>query len=386
MTKILVFGGWFGSGNLGDDAILIGLRRVLNNVMKDVEIAALSSNPDYTRRVCGVEAIRLQGPRSIIRRNRAFIESYHVAFRDADMCIVSGGTPIYDYGHLSRIIHFYFPKTLGKKLYCFGIGVKPISSRGGARLLRALLHGVDRISVRDRLSKAELGRIGVEKPVVVTSDSALYLVPAEPAVGLRKLSECGVDTNKPMVAICPRALSTNHRAHYHEPISARAISAIRRSVARVADHLSGLGYEVVFLPMHKVPPDDDLVETGSIARLMRIEAPKIVDVDLQPGEAMAVLGRMRLVFGLRLHSLIFAAAQGVPIVGVDYDPKIRGFMELAGVSDYLCKPTDPPRVFVEKVEKALEGEDALSKMLLSSCESMRSRIEEEARQIGICFG
>lgn len=386
MVRILVFGGWFGSGNLGDDAILIGLRRVLNKTIKDAEIVALSSNPDYTRRVCGVEAIRLQGPRSILRWNRTSLESYQRAFRDADACIVSGGTPIYDYGHITRTFHFGLPKILGKRLFCFGIGVKPIRSLRGAHLLRALLNRVDRISTRDRPSSAELMKLGFEKPVVVTGDSALYLVAAEPDVGVRKLTECGVDTTRPMAAICPRALSTDHRAHYHEPISAKAIYGIRHSVAKVADHLSGLGYEVVFLPMHRIPPDDDLMEIESIVQLMQSEAPKVVDLGLLPGEAMALLGRMRLVLGLRLHSLILAAAQGIPIVGVDYDPKIRGFMELSGVSDLLCRPADPSNTFIENVEKALDGEEALRKKLLSACDGMRSRIEEEARRVAVCLG
>lgn len=386
MAKILVFGGWFGSGNVGDDAILIGLKRVLEKVVPDAEVVALSSNPDHTRRVCGVDAIRLQGPRSFILQNWAADASYHKAFKDADACIISGGTPIYDYGHLSRAFHFSIPKFLGKKLFCFGIGVKRIRSRMGARLLRALLQRADRISTRDRISRAELRRLGIDKPVVVTGDSALNFVPAESTVGLRKLAECGVDTARPMVAVCPRALSKDHRVHYIEPISLKAISDIRHSVARVADHLSGLGYEVVFLPMHRFPLDDDLREIESIMQLMSGEAPKVIDVDMLPEEVMAVLGRMRLVVGLRLHSLILAAAQGIPAVGVDYDPKIRGFMELAGVRDYLLEPSDPADTFIRRVEMALEEREALKKKLLRSCEDMRDRIEREARWVAACIG
>jgi len=51
--RFAVFGGWFGSGNLGDDAILIGLRKVLERVFPRVEIVTLSTDPAHTRRVCG---------------------------------------------------------------------------------------------------------------------------------------------------------------------------------------------------------------------------------------------------------------------------------------------------------------------------------------------
>ena len=49
--RFVVFGGWFGSGNLGDDAILIGLRRILTGIYPDAEVVALSTDPEYTKRV-----------------------------------------------------------------------------------------------------------------------------------------------------------------------------------------------------------------------------------------------------------------------------------------------------------------------------------------------
>jgi len=380
-VRLLVFGGWFGSRNLGDDAILIGLREVMRRVLSDAEIAAFSSDPEYTRRVCGVEAVPLRSPRSMIRGNGAAgAASYISAFSGADACLVSGGTPIYDYGHLTRSFYFSFPRLLGKRLFCFGIGAKPIRSRVGRRLIRHLLRQASLISTRDEPSRALLREVGVEKPIRVTGDSALFMEPLDPEAGLRRLAESGVDIDRPMAAICPRVLSADYRTHYHEEIPAGAFSSIRLAVARAADRLAEAGYEVVFLPMHRVPPDDDLREIGAIAGLMRRD-PKIIGGSLLPREAMAVLGRMSLVVGLRLHSLILAAAQGVPIVSVDYDSKIRGFMELAGVGDLLCRPGEGAEALAERVEKALTDGGALSRKLIRSCEEMRTRIMEEAESI-----
>jgi len=379
--RFVVFGGWFGSGNLGDDAILIGLRRILTDIYPDAEIVALSTDPKYTKRVCGVEAIPLLSPLSKIRRNGASVEAYLRTFRDADACIVCGGTPIYDYGHLSRTLHFGFPRALGTRLFCFGIGVKPIISRTGIGLTRALLRQAELISTRDLPSRDELMRLGVDKPVTVTGDSGLFLTPEKPEVGLRKLAECGVDTTRPMAAVCPRALSTDHRLHYHEPLSERAILEIRMAVAKAADGLSEEGYEVVFIPMHRVPPDDDIGEIKEVTGLMRSRTRKVVDVGLLPGEVMAVLGQMRIVLGLRLHSLVLAAAQGVPIVGVGYDRKIGGFMELAGVGDLVCPSPASSEVLIERVGRALDDRKERGRSLLRSCGEMRERVEGEARQL-----
>ncbi len=384
--RFVVFGGWFGSGNIGDDSILIGLRRVLNQVLPDMEIFAMSSDPEQTRRVCGVEAVPLLSPLGLLRRNGASLEAYIDAFGGADACIVSGGTPIYDYGHASRLLHFGFPGVVGRSLFCFGIGVKPIKSGVGIALTRALVNRADLVSTRDYLSRDELVRIGVERQVAVTGDSALFLSPAGRSVGLRKLSECGVEASEGIVAVCPRVLSSDHRSHYHEPVSIEAIDDIRRALAMVADALIEDGLEVVFLPMHRVAPDDDLEEIGKIIGLMHGRAAVVVDVGMTPEEAMAVLGCVDLVIGLRLHSLILAAAQGVPVVGVDYDRKIMGFMELAGAADYLWRPSEPPRALTDRVRRGLDDSGSLGEGLRHTCDGMKERILGEAARLASLLG
>ena len=378
--RIVVFGGWFGSGNLGDDAILIGLRKVLEHVLPGVEIVALSTDPPHTRRVCGVEAINLMGPRVLLGRGDASISAYRRAFRDADACVVSGGTPIYDYGHISRVVHFGLPMVTGTPLVCFGVGVKSVRSMVGASSVRALLRGAQLVSTRDANSRDELVRLGVSG-VSVTGDSGLFLEASGREDALRVLAESGVDTSRPMVAICPRFLSTRHRGHFHDPLSSVEISGIRRGVAGVADYLLGEGFEVVFLPFHRGPVDDDLVEIRTIAGLMHGSTHRIVETGLLPGVAQSVLGCMDLVFGLRLHSLIFAASQGVPVLGVDYDSKIRGFMELAGVGGCLCQVPGDPGSWVKLVDRTLDDGRGLGRVGSRSCGEMRAKILDEAGRV-----
>ena len=44
---------------------------------------------------------------------------------------------------------------------------------------------------------------------------------------------------------------------------------------------------------------------------------------------------MSLVISMRLHTLIFASGQGVPVVGIVYDPKVSGFLDYLGQDLYL---------------------------------------------------
>jgi polysaccharide pyruvyl transferase WcaK-like protein len=45
---------------------------------------------------------------------------------------------------------------------------------------------------------------------------------------------------------------------------------------------------------------------------------------------MALVGRLEALVSMRLHGLVFAAAQGVPALGLAYDPKVSAFALQAG--------------------------------------------------------
>jgi polysaccharide pyruvyl transferase WcaK-like protein len=47
-----------------------------------------------------------------------------------------------------------------------------------------------------------------------------------------------------------------------------------------------------------------------------------------PREIMAEAGRCDLMIAMRLHALIFAAAQGVPCIAINYDPKVEALARI----------------------------------------------------------
>ena len=53
-----------------------------------------------------------------------------------------------------------------------------------------------------------------------------------------------------------------------------------------------------------------------------------------PGTAISILARMTAVVSMRLHALIFAAGQGVPLAGVVYDPKVSAFLRYIGQENF----------------------------------------------------
>ena len=98
----------------------------------------------------------------------------------------------------------------------------------------------------------------------------------------------------------------------------------------------------------------------------------------QPIETtIGILARMKTVVGIRLHSLMFSAGQGVPVVGMSYDIKVDGFLKYIGSrtclqlssvrADELCRLID------ECVSGALDGE------VRRTAEMLRDREQENVR-------
>ena len=51
---------------------------------------------------------------------------------------------------------------------------------------------------------------------------------------------------------------------------------------------------------------------------------------LHPREIMAAAGRCDVMVAMRLHALIFAAAQNAPCVAINYDPKVASLAAMIG--------------------------------------------------------
>jgi polysaccharide pyruvyl transferase WcaK-like protein len=361
--NIMVYGGWFGSGNLGDEAILQGVDQIIKRKLPEANLTALSINPDYTYEHTGVRGEKIESPRTLLR-NR---ERYLKLFKKTDAHLLTGGTPFYDYGHLSRIIHLGLPALSARKVYCFGVGSKPITTLQGREITRILLKNTAIISTRDDISKQILQSLSgkLAKPITVTGDSALMLNPVKP------------QKEQDHVIFCPRRLTENHKILFHQETDRVTINRIRHMQAIAADRLIEDGYRVFFMPFHCVAPDDDREEIRIIQNLMRCES-EVLPRPKDTADALETIGKSTLVVGLRLHSLILAAIQSTPFVSIDYDIKIQGFIERMNSPEYLSNTVHGLDTLYELAKKALVNQKEYSKHIKKQASHLRKLINSEA--------
>ena len=243
----------------------------------------------------------------------------------------------------------------------YGCGIGPVNYDSDIRLARKVINdNVDVITVREPHSMQELKRFGVDRPeIILTSDPAIGMQPAEKWAVDRFMTENGLDPEGSYMCICLRrwpgfesrireiakAVEYAYRKHGMTPVFL-SINRIddNRAAERVAEQMAGVPYHIISSPM------DSHLTIGIIAR-------------------------MRIMVSMRLHGLIFAAGQGLPLVGLSYDPKVSAFTEYIGSGPCMKLEDVTAEQLIDSIDHAV-SQDGSQEDRLARAENLK-KLEKE---------
>jgi len=94
------------------------------------------------------------------------------------------------------------------------------------------------------------------------------------------------------------------------------------------------GLTPVFLPINHL---DDGQAAALVAEKLGDTPHVLLPGPMSSALVIGLMSRMQVVVSMRLHGLIFAAGQGVPLIGVSYDPKVTAFLRCV---DAGCVPLE----------------------------------------------
>ena len=300
----VVLCGAYGRGNAGDEAILEAILKEMRTIDPDMPIHVLSRDPESTRLTYRVNAIHFFSPLKWMR-----------AMHHSKLYINGGGSLIQDVTS-RRSLWYYLTniraaKILGCKVQMYGCGIGPVVRESHRRLAsRVINRSVDVITLREPDSLAELQAMGITRPrALLTADPALIL----PAASKAKVDSAMLSANIPTQGkyICFTLRLWKGFAENAESITA---------AAEYAYHTYGL--IPIFLS----------VENRTDPNAARLAAKNLTvpyhffDSQHDAGTIIGILSRMQAVVSMRLHTLIFAAGHGIPLVGIVYDPKVSSFL------------------------------------------------------------
>ncbi len=300
----IIISGYYGFRNSGDDAILMAIINDLRRFKENVRIVVLSKNPIETVKHYKVDSI-----------NRLNLFNAIRVFRKSKLFINGGGNLLQDDTSTRSLMYYlgatWLAKKLGAKVMVYANGIGPINKKINRTLTKKVLNKVDVITLREELSRKELDSLQVKKPVItVTADPALTVKSiSESAINNILLSE-KITKSGPLIGFSARTCENN--LIYDESIISKAADFAVEKFNAVP----------VFIPMQPV----DLTIIESIVSKMKHKG-YILHGNYEVNDILGIISKMDMVVGMRLHSLIYAANLGVPVVGLVYDPKIEGFLQ-----------------------------------------------------------
>ena len=124
------------------------------------------------------------------------------------------------------------------------------------------------------------------------------------------------------------------------------------------------------IPMHY---PEDLEISIEISKLVNQENCYVLSEQYNVEEIMGIIKEMEIIIAMRLHSLIYAATQQVPMVGLSYDPKINGILHSIGM-DYICDVRGLNyNDLVEKINYVWNNRTELKERLIKQDEELKTK-------------
>ncbi len=348
-----VVSGYYGYGNSGDDTALRCFVSSVREVYPEAQIAVLCRHPQKFGECNGVIGIGRYNIPAVIR-----------AIRKSGL-LISGGGSLFQNMTSNRSLKYYagviaLSKLCGARVFIYANGIGPVRGQRGRRTVYRVAMMARRISVRDEASKRFLSDLGVpEDAVTVTADPAFMLT------GKRDLAEIGKIKHSLGLRAGDKYFAVSLRRGLCRGKHFEEICLACREI------YLGLGYIPLFVSMQE---SEDSALCGMAARECCGEA---IAVPFLPSDELCALIRgAEAVLSMRLHLIVYAAAMGVPSVGISVDPKLDA-MSAAGLSaETVDGAAFAARDCVEAVKRAVFTDRA---ELVRMAEEQKSRTAEDIR-------
>ena len=284
----VVLAGYFGFGNLGDEALRAALEEALEKAGHPPPLV-LARRPKGPREIGRARPVRVL---RALRRSTA---------------LVFGGGGLLQNRTSGRSLAYYLSLVLLARLarrpvFLFGQGIGPIQGRFAQGATRLALRRVRRIGCRDEGSLAFLRSLGLSG---VLDGDALFLLPP---LGDGEAPE---RRDRPRVVL---ALKGGGRSAPRPLLERWKVLLCRLHELR----------DVSFTLLVSFP-EEDLPLAQALDR--SVDVPSRIACPGTAEEATQELAGAALLVGSRLHALEMGLRAGVPLLAIPEDPKIARFVE-----------------------------------------------------------
>ena len=352
------------SYNKGDAAIVLGILKIINKKYPNSSVTVLTPTPCEDKKYYTIynaqTHIQLYNylDRKIPRIVYVFLYLIKMSFclfwtnfrslpvpkkikkildlyQNADIIIsCSGGrlggkkiTPIFD-----SLIPIYFAKKLGKKVFVCAQSIEPFQNNFLKKITKFVLNRTDLISTREEISFNVLKSLHINTPIYLTADLAFLLDPVTNELAKSLLGKAGIQDNE-KIKIGVTVTEWRIPGHNSKQKNLQYVNVMKKAL----DELLKDDVIIVFFPQVVfLNKEDDRILSKKIKNdLDKSKQSRVfvLEDNYTPHELKAMMGKMDIFIGKRLHSCIFALAMNVPSIVIGYEKKALGIMKMIDNQD-----------------------------------------------------
>ena len=335
--KGVLISGYYGFNNTGDEAMIETLSIEL--AKKNYRLVVLSSNPDRTKELYNVEAYDRYNFWSIVK-----------AIKNTDILVSGGGTLFQDITSKKSIWYYlgivWLAQLMGKKICIAYQGMGPINTKFYRWITKRILNkkSVKLIALRDKHAYDYAKDMGIkEEKMVISSDMIFMMKPPAKERSLKILNDNvhNHNENEKLIGFSVREWKDKDRTDLF---------------AEVADRLvEKYNARIVFFPFHK--PKDAEISKIIMHKMKHEDKTVLIPNRYLPSEILGTMGLMDVNIGVRLHALVFSALMNVPTIGISYEPKIDGFLEMINMTPVCTYDNISVDKIIEKVDSFMQNNE-----------------------------
>lgn len=335
--KNVLISGYYGFNNTGDEAMIETMSSML--AKRDCALIVLSSNPDKTKELYNVQAY-----------NRYKIGEIIKAVRKADIVVSGGGTLFQDITSKKSIWYYLgivnIAQFFRKKVCIAYQGIGPIDTKLYRDMTKHTLNkkSVKMVGMRDNQAIEYAKGLGIKEEKISFSSDMIFMMQPPAKERCEKILRDNVHNLKEgqkLIGFSIREWKDKDRTD---------------ALAEVADKLvEKYNARIVFFPFHK--PKDAEISKIIMHKMKHEDMTVILPNRYLPSEVLGTMGMMDVNIGVRLHSLVFSAMMNVPTIGISYDPKIDGFLDMIDLNPVCTYETILVDKIVDEVGRMIELDD-----------------------------
>ena len=296
----VVLCGYYGFGNMGDNALLRASVARARKRYADKPLCALTRSPKKDQHEFNLRCVRRNSPFAVWRE-----------LRGASLLVFGGGTLLQENTSLRSLAYYCWvincASQKGVAVELWGNGLGAPRSKLGAKLMKNALQKCRYVGLRDSTSVSVYKELmGNTDRVHREADLACKISPSPHGRIEYLLGILGINDKTAPNGYAVVTVKGSDGVGYRDILE------------NWLEILSSDGIRLLLIPMF---PKEDIKESR---RLCRRFGGSLAE-GIGESDAVGLIRGSRIVCGMRLHSLVFASAVGVPFVGFGGDTKNESF-------------------------------------------------------------